>query len=403
MQYNQDIENSSDFQNFKDCRPNTIQNQNSSLLSNTTLAESNHNYSSYKGNKSAKSINNTSKSHKQTLAIDKSQQLKDKTKKQLIDQHQKYSSKVMQAANTVRDGNTIFKTAGSQQSQGYGQGGGIIKTVIMPNEEINRLGVEAEELRQTLGVSRQLFEEAIQGYHKDRIIREQEFKLKEQDFHEKIENLKRRVAERQEINYHLNKDYFAYKHVINKSKQKLQDDYDLLKVENQALKSQLDKIIDVTDNDTQYASTLFSSKTSNFAQRFRKASKENEEDLNIVKIQYSQVQDKYLSDLQSMERNLNQVIDKSKLIVSRRATESNAFNGDVQTLKKKVKNYEAYIKTLKDLVDQEKTQELVNILQKDDKVACDDGSDITLGQLHSEVSRIELEVREAKKYNVNAV
>ena len=29
-------------------------------------------------------------------------------------------------------------------------GGGIIKTVIMPNEEINRLGVEAEELRQFL-------------------------------------------------------------------------------------------------------------------------------------------------------------------------------------------------------------------------------------------------------------
>jgi len=52
-----------------------------------------------------------------------------------------------------------------------------------------------------------------------------------------------------------------------------------------------------------------------------------------------------------MERNLNQVIDKSKLIVSRRATESNAFNGDIQTLKKKVKSYEAYIKTLKDLVE----------------------------------------------------
>jgi hypothetical protein len=26
-------------------------------------------------------------------------------------------------------------------------GSGIIKTVIMPNEEINRLGIEAEELR----------------------------------------------------------------------------------------------------------------------------------------------------------------------------------------------------------------------------------------------------------------
>jgi hypothetical protein len=26
-------------------------------------------------------------------------------------------------------------------------GGGIVKTIILPNEEVNRLGVEAEELR----------------------------------------------------------------------------------------------------------------------------------------------------------------------------------------------------------------------------------------------------------------
>lgn len=29
-------------------------------------------------------------------------------------------------------------------------GGGIIKTIILPNEEINRLGIEAEDLRQSL-------------------------------------------------------------------------------------------------------------------------------------------------------------------------------------------------------------------------------------------------------------
>ena len=31
-------------------------------------------------------------------------------------------------------------------TQGFG-GSGIVKTIILPNEEVNRLGVEAEELR----------------------------------------------------------------------------------------------------------------------------------------------------------------------------------------------------------------------------------------------------------------
>jgi len=30
----------------------------------------------------------------------------------LIDKHQKHSSKIIQAANTVREGNTMFHTAG---------------------------------------------------------------------------------------------------------------------------------------------------------------------------------------------------------------------------------------------------------------------------------------------------
>eukprot|EP00347_Sterkiella_histriomuscorum_P001132 403373203 len=409
-QYNNDIENNSDFANFKDCRPNATSqgNQNSSLFSNTTLAESNINHSNTHAGQSMKKQNTKTGKQQQTLAINKSQQLKDKTKKQLIDQHQKQASRVHNAATTFKDGqHTILKTIDRPNgTNGYSQSsqmsGGIIKTVIMPNEEINQLGIEAEELRQMLAAQKQLFEEAMGGYQKDRIIRDQEFKLKEQDFKEKLENFKIRLQQRQDVNYQLSKEYFAYKHVIGKTKQKLQDDYDLLKVENQALKQQLDKIIDHTSNDTSYSANLFTQKTHNFAQRFRKASKENEEDLNIVKIQYSQVQDKYLADLQNMESNLHMVVDKSKLLVNRRATENQAFQGDVLTLKKRVNQYERYIKTLKDLVDQEKTDDLLQILSQEDKVQLDDGSSVTLNQLAQEIARIEVEVRESKKYNINA-
>lgn len=45
----------------------------------------------------------------------------------------------------------MMSTIGS--SQGYA-GGGIVKTIILPNEEINRLGVEAEELREHLNVEK---------------------------------------------------------------------------------------------------------------------------------------------------------------------------------------------------------------------------------------------------------
>jgi hypothetical protein len=49
---------------------------------------------------------------------------------------------------------------------------------------------------------------------------------------------------------------------VGKTKQKLQDDYDLAMVENHALKHQLDKLLDAAKNETKYSETLFTQKTS---------------------------------------------------------------------------------------------------------------------------------------------
>lgn len=78
---------------------------------------------------------------------------------------------------------STLRTATISQSENFGSSG-IIKTVILPNEEINRLALEAEELRQYLAVQKQVFEEAVSAYDKDRLIREQEYQMKQQDFNE---------------------------------------------------------------------------------------------------------------------------------------------------------------------------------------------------------------------------
>ena len=62
------------------------------------------------------------------------------------------------------------------------QGSGIFKTVILPNEEVNRLAVEAEELKQYLAAQKSVYEESVKAYDKDRLIREQEFEMKQQEF-----------------------------------------------------------------------------------------------------------------------------------------------------------------------------------------------------------------------------
>jgi len=49
--------------------------------------------------------------------------------------------------------------------------GGIVKTVILPYDQINNLKGELEHLKQYRYAQKSLFEEAIQGYQKDKVIR----------------------------------------------------------------------------------------------------------------------------------------------------------------------------------------------------------------------------------------
>jgi aspartate ammonia-lyase len=131
-----------------------------------------------------------------------------------------------------------------------------------------------------------VYEESISAYEKDRLIREQEYQMKEQEFRDTLALVRGRLDQRQAVNYQLARDFFDYKHLVGKTRQRLQDEQDLAQVENQALKNQLDKLLDAVKHETKYSEKLFDQKSNNHAHRFRKLSKENEEDLAIVKIQY---------------------------------------------------------------------------------------------------------------------
>ena len=62
----------------------------------------------------------------------------------------------------------------------------------------------------------------------------------------------------------------------------------MARVENEALKSEMDKIIEAEKIDGDYAEKNYAHKSVQFANRFRKNTKKNEEELNTVKVQYAE-------------------------------------------------------------------------------------------------------------------
>ena len=98
---------------------------------------------------------------------------------------------------------------------------GIVKTVILPHEDINRMNVQSQQLYAVLQQQEALFRDTVAGYQKDRSVRQQEFDLKEKDYKEQVALLEQRLQSRKDLNYRLTTDYFAYKHKATEDKKRL--------------------------------------------------------------------------------------------------------------------------------------------------------------------------------------
>ena len=66
-----------------------------------------------------------------------------------------------------------------------------------------------------------------------------------------------RLEERRQVNYKVSTEYFNYKHKVGEDRQKLEDQLQLARVENEALKAQVDKIIEAEKANGEYSESLF--------------------------------------------------------------------------------------------------------------------------------------------------
>ena len=114
----------------------------------------------------------------------------------------------------------------------------------------------------------------------------------------------------------------------------------------------------------------------------------------MIKIQYEKVQKEYSENIKKLERDIIQCTDKIKLIEARRQTETQAFTTDIQNIKKRVINFERYIKRLKKHVDEEKTNELIAELENTEVAHLD------MQALIKDIKALDDEVRDAKKFKL---
>lgn len=107
------------------------------------------------------------------------------------------------------------------------------------------MATESEQLLEVLVRQNALHNETVSGYQKDRVVRQQEFDLKDRDYEAQIEALQKRLEEKKDLNYKLTAEYFTYKNAAQSDAKKLQDAIDLARVERDQLELAVERVVTV--------------------------------------------------------------------------------------------------------------------------------------------------------------
>ena len=111
-------------------------------------------------------------------------------------------------------------------------------------------------------------------------------------------------------------------------------------------------------------------------------------------MQFEQFKEDSSVKLEDLEKNIHICQRKIRALDKQRLAETQAFSSDIQSLKKRVINFERYIKRLKAHVDEEKTTELITELENTEVAQVD------MEQLINDIAHVEKEIRHAMKADI---
>ena len=271
---------------------------------------------------------------------------------------------------------------------------GIIKTIFLPHEDVNRLRQEIDRLNAYREVQRMLYEEFLAAFEKDREVRGEEFSLRSKDYEAQKAEIEAFLAEREEIKNKVCKNYFRDRHEVLELEKRYAELGKKLDAEKADCLAKLEVEQRLLEGESAHKSDTLQSRMAGFADRYRNETQSKENKLSLVKEQYTESQRVFVEKLRKLEGELERVRVRGVNVEFRRQGETGSFQEDVLSMKKKIGAYEDYIKRLKGFVDKDEPQLLIEELKQHESRKID------LLEMKEEIRKMEKELVAAQNAEI---
>ncbi|KRX09587.1 hypothetical protein PPERSA_08619 [Pseudocohnilembus persalinus] len=269
-------------------------------------------------------------------------------------------------ANKENFNKAVQKCGGNYTVTGGRGGKSVVKTIYLPNEQLNIITQKNELLKNQLEKERDHYGNQINALKEELQIREDEHKLHYNQQQEKIQDLIKNNQELEKKYMGLTKEFFALRQKCNQSEKKLHEENELLRLRNTALANKF--VIQSKQQTMEYKAEkeLVENKCEEYTNKFRNQIKKKEDSIQLIKNQYAQAQKIYIGKVKELEESLTKLSEKYYQLEKRRNLEGEGFKNEISLLKRKLEQQEIRFMRQNEDEDEEEQQQPLTRSQREE-------------------------------------
>jgi len=241
----------------------------------------------------------------------------------------------------------------------------VIKTVFLPNEQVNNLSMEIEILKNQLATDQKFYDQEIKFLQEEKNKRQNEFYAKSMSDKDKIEYLRNKVESRKLVFKTLTKDLLDRRSEMKQKEINYVYALNQIKADNSVLEKQVEQVSKKAINEAENCYRLSELRTEDLIDKFRSQSIKAQEQLKKAKEEHNILQASMENKVNELEDKLHHSVDLYRKLEKKRDENVDEFMHKVSDMKQKMRTFEENIgrKLNKAGLSDQQKEDLINDLR----------------------------------------
>ena len=216
----------------------------------------------------------------------------------------------------------------------------IVRTVYLPNEEMNSLVIETDMLKDQIEQEKEAFENELSALAEEQNVREQEKSMRKDVDYARIKELIALAEIEEEGKNVATKEYLRLRYELQEKEKELKEINQRMEGCLDSVKKKYYDVKNLAKIETKEEERQADKKTDEFSYKFRTQVIRHEENLQVIKEQYTELQVKFSGKIDELEQNITNLTQNYKDLEEKRRITKNKLNREIDQLQDKLRKLE---------------------------------------------------------------